>query len=64
MIENNKFLKALNKLWDKISNIKQKGFDSQPPVYNEKQLNIKIKSYGGKTNKNFHENGVTKGDSR
>ena len=64
MIEKNKFLKAFNKLWDKISNIKQKGFDSELPVYNEKQLNINIKSYGGKTNTNFHENGVTKGGSR
>ena len=64
MIEKNKFLKALNKLCDKISNIKQKGFDSELPVYNEKQLNINIKSYGGKTNTNFHENGVTKGGSR
>ena len=34
-----------------------KGFDSEP-VYNEKYLKTKIKSYGEKINTNFHDNGV------
>ena len=53
-------LKAYNKLWDKLSNIMQKGFDSEP-VYNGKYLKTKIKSYKGKINTNFHDNGVSKG---
>ena len=37
----------------------QKGFDSGP-VYNEKHLKTKIKSYDGKINTNFHDSDVTK----
>ena len=41
------FLNAYNKVWDKISNIMQKQFDSDPG-YNEKYLKTKIKSSDGK----------------
>ena len=47
-------------MWDKVNNIMQNGFDSEP-VYNEKYFKIKIKSYNGKINANFHDNGTPKG---
>lgn len=34
LIEDEKLLKAYNKVWNKISNLTQKEFDSKP-VYNE-----------------------------
>ena len=37
---------------DKNSHSIKEGFDSEP-VYNEKNLKIKMKSYKGKTNKKF-----------
>ena len=36
--------------------------DSEP-VYNEKYVKTKIKSYNGKINTNFHDNGLSKEDS-
>ena len=59
MIEDEKLLKACNKVWDKFSNIMQKGYDSES-VYNEKYLKTKIKSYDGKFNTNFYENEIPK----
>ena len=35
LTEDEKLLKAYNKVWNKISNIMKKGFDSEP-VHNEK----------------------------
>ena len=46
-----------NKIWKKVSNIIEKEFDSKP-VYNEKYLKTKIKSYNGKINRNFHNNKI------
>ena len=48
-------------MWDKISNIMQCPFrfDSES-MYNEKYLKTKIKSYDGKLNINFQDNGVSK----
>ena len=40
---------------DKISNILLTEFDSEP-VYDEKYLKTKIKSYGSKINRHFHDN--------
>ena len=44
-----------NEIWEKVNNRIKKEFDSKP-VYNEKYLKTKIKSYDGKINKNFHNN--------
>ena len=44
-----------------MKNIKQ--YDSQP-LYNEKYLRTKIKSYKGKTNTNFHNNKIPKKSSQ
>ena len=41
-------LEKFNKIWKKVSNITKKEFDSKP-VYNEKYLKTKIKSYNGKS---------------
>ena len=42
-----------------MKNSLKKEFDSEP-VYNEKNLKAKIKSYNGKTNTNFHNNKIPK----
>ena len=52
-------LKQYDKIWEKISNIMQKGFGSQP-VYNEKYLKTKIRFYNNKINTNFHDNDIPK----
>ena len=40
-------------MWDKITNMMQKGFDSEP-MYREKYLKTNIKFYKGKIYTNFH----------
>ena len=45
--------KCINKMWDKITNMMQKGFDSEP-MYREKYLKTNIKFYKGKIYTNFH----------
>ena len=62
-IEDEKLLNAYNKVWDKVSNIMQKGFDSES-VYNEKYLKAKIKSYGDKINTIFGDNLMSEERSR
>ena len=49
-----------NELLEKYNKIKSatvKGFDSEP-VYKERNIKSKIKSYEGKINTNFHDNKV------
>lgn len=57
LIKNEKFLRARNRVCDKNSNIMQEGFDIEP-VCNEECLKAKLKSYDGKMNTNFRDNGV------
>ena len=45
--------KQYNKIWDKVSNIMKRGFDSEP-VYNGKYVKTEIKYYEGLINTNFH----------
>ena len=45
-------------IWDKVSN----RFNIEP-IYNQKYLKTKIKSYKRKINKNFHDNAIPKEDS-
>ena len=40
-----------NEIWKKVSSITKKEFDSNP-VYNEKYVKTKVKSYNGKINTN------------
>ena len=46
-----------NTIWEKVKNSLKKEFDSEP-VYNEKYLKAKIKSYNGKISTNFHDNKI------
>ena len=48
---------------EKVKNSIKKEFDSKP-VYNEKYLKAKIKSYNGKINTNFHNNKIPREGSQ
>ena len=52
-------LEKYNEIWNKVSKVIKKGFDSEP-VYNNKDLKTKIKSYERKINTNFHDDKVSK----
>ena len=57
-IKGKKLLEKYNEIWKKVSNIiKKREFDSNP-VYNEKYIKTKIKSYNGKINKSFLNNKI------
>ena len=63
LINNEKLLEKYTEIWKKVSNIIKKEFDSKP-VYNEKYLKTKIKSYNGKTNTNFHNDKISEEGSQ
>ena len=46
-IEIDKLLEKYDKIWNKVSNVIEKDFDSKP-VESKKYLKFKIKSYGNK----------------
>ena len=50
-------LEAYNTIWDKISNLLEKGFDSEP-VYDNKYIRTKIKLCNGTINTNFQGNRI------
>ena len=52
-------MKKYNEIWEKVKNSIKKEYYSEP-VYNEKYIKPKIKSYNGKTNTNFHNNKISK----
>ena len=58
-IKADELLEKYNKIWNKVNNSVKKGSDSEL-VYKTKYLKIKIKSYEGKINTNFHEIGMPK----
>ena len=60
MMKDEKLLEKYNEIF---SSIIKKEFDSEP-VYNEKYLTTKIKSFNGKINTNFHNNKIPKEDSQ
>ena len=51
------------KIWGKVKISVKKEFDSKP-VYNEKFLKAKIKSYNGKINTSFHNNKIPRDGSQ
>ena len=56
-----KLLKIYNKIWREIKKImKRKNFDSDP-VFGDKCLKTKVKSYNNKITKNFHGAAPNKG---
>ena len=52
--DNNKFLEKYTKIWEKISNLINIKFDSDP-VYNNKYINTKIRSYNNHIKTNFRD---------
>ena len=59
LIKDRKLLEKYNKIWKKVSNIIKKYFFSKP-LYNEKYLKSKVKSYNGKINTNFDNKKIPK----
>ena len=59
LIKDDELLEKYNEIWEKVKNNLKKEFDSEP-VYNEKYLKAKIKSYNGEINTNFHDNKIPK----
>ena len=55
----NKLLKIYNKMWEKVSILMNIKFDSEP-VYDDKYIKTKIKSYEGRINTNFQGKKVPK----
>ena len=51
---NNEFLERYTTIWEKISDLINKKFDSDP-VYNKKCINKKIRSYNNDIKTNFHD---------
>ena len=56
--KDNELLKKGDKIWIKSTLVLKKGSIAKP-VYNEKYLKTKIKSYEGKINTNFHNNRIS-----
>ena len=54
LTDNNEFLERYTKIWEKISALIDKKFDSDP-VYNNKYINTKIRSYNNDIMTNFHD---------
>ena len=59
MIKDDELLEKYKEIWEKVKDSLKKDFDSEP-VYNEKYLETKIKSYNGKLNTNFHNSKIPK----
>ena len=57
------WIEKCNKIWDRVSKVIKKGFDSDP-VYNDKYVKTKIKSSEGKIKINFHDDKVPKEGSQ
>ena len=57
LIKDDELLEKYNEIWENVRNSIKKEFDSEP-VYDEKYLRTKIKSYNGKVNSNFRNNFV------
>ena len=53
-VSDNKLLKKYSKIWERVNNLMNIEFDSEP-VYgdNDKYIKTKIKLYGDKVNTNF-----------
>ena len=59
LVKNEELLKKYSKIWEKISNIMKKGFDSGKE-FNNKYLKVRIKFYGDKIKTNFHDGEMPK----
>ena len=54
LTDNNEFLERYTKIWEKVSDLIDKKFDSDP-VYNNKYINTKIRSYNNDIMTNFYD---------
>ena len=63
LMKDDKLLEKYNEIWEKVKNPIKKEFDSEP-VYNEKYLKAKIKSYNGKIDINIYNNKISKEGSQ
>ena len=63
MIEDEVLLEMYNQILRKVKNNIENEFDSEP-VYNEKYLRAKMKSYNKKINSNYYDNKIPKEDSK
>ena len=63
LIKDDELLEAYHEIWEKVKNIIKKEFDSEP-LYNEKYLRAKIKSYNWKINTILHNNKIPKEGSQ
>ena len=54
LTDNNEFLERYTTIWEKISNLVNKKFNSDP-LYNNKYINTKIRSYNNDIKTNFHD---------
>ena len=63
LIKDEELLEKYNEIWEKVKNIIKKEFENEP-VYNEKYLKAKIKSYNGKIKTNFYNNKIPKEGSQ
>ena len=52
--DNNEFLERYTQIWGKIGDLIDEKFDSDP-VYNNKYINTKIRSYNNDIKTNFHD---------
>ena len=57
LIRDVELFEKYNEIWEKVSNSSKKGFYSEP-VYNEKYLKTKIKSYEWKINPHFRNDKI------
>ena len=63
LIKNDELLQKYNEFQGKVKKVIKKEFDSKP-VYEDKYLKTKTKSYEGKIKTNFHDNKVPKEGSQ
>ena len=61
-IKDDELLEKYNEIWEKVKIIIKKEFDSEP-IYNEKYLKTRIKSYNEKINTNLDNNKIPKESS-
>ena len=54
LTDNNEFLERYTTIWEKIIDLINERFDSNP-VYNNKYINTKIRSYNNDIKTNFHD---------
>ena len=63
LIKDDELLEKYNEIWEKVKYSIKKEFGSEP-VYYEKYLKAKRKSYNGKINTNFYNNKIPKEGSQ